>query len=150
VLPGVNVNAASPAQQEPSVTVVTNERGEYRLTPLPIGVFRVTYELSGFQTVRRDGIRLTSEFVATMNVSLVVGAVQEALTVTGGARVVDVVSTAPGTRLTRETLDVLPTSRNGTVSFMAQAPGARPNLDIGGASAGSPPQFRAFGQANQP
>ena len=59
-------------------------------------------------------------------------------------------STAPATRLTRETLDLIPSSRNGTVSLMSQAPGARPNLDIGGDSVTSPPQFRAFGQANQP
>ena len=78
------------------------------------------------------------------------GGVQETITVTGGSPVVDVVSTAPATRLTRETLDVIPSSRNGTVAFMAQAPGARPNLDIGGDSIVSPPVFRAFGQANQP
>jgi hypothetical protein len=150
VLPGVTVTARSPALQVPSVTGVTNERGAYRLTPLPIGVYAVTYELSGFQTVRRDDIRLNTGFVATVNVSISVGTVQETVTVTGGSPIVDVVSTAPATRLTRETLDILPTSRNGTVSIMGQAPGARPNLDVGGDSVASPPQFRAFGQANQP
>jgi len=149
-LPGVTVTATSPSLQVPSVTTVTNERGEYRLTPLPIGVFSVVYELSGFQSVRRDGIKLTTGFVATVNVPMGIGAVQETLTVTGASPVVDVVSTAPATRLTRETLDLIPSSRNGTVSLMGQAPGARPNLDIGGDSVTSPPQFRAFGQANQP
>ena len=150
VLPGVSVTARSPALQVPSVAAVTNERGEYRLTPLPIGLYSVTYELQGFQTLRREEIRLTTGFVATVNVSMSLGGVQEAITVTGGSPVVDVVSTAPATRLTRETLDVIPTSRNGTVAFMAQAPGVRPNLDIGGDSVTSPPVFRAFGQANQP
>jgi hypothetical protein len=150
VLPGVTVTARSPALQVPEVAAVTNERGEYRLTPLPIGVFSVTYQLPGFQTIRREDIRLTTGFVATVNVSISIGGVQETITVRGGSPVVDVVSTAPATRLTRETLDIIPTSRNGTVSFMSQAPGARPNLDIGGDSVSSPPQFRAFGQANQP
>ena len=150
VLPGVTVSAQSPALQVPAVTAVTNERGEYRITPLPIGVFAVTYELPGFQTIRRQDIRLTTGFVATVNAAMKVGGVQETITVTGGSPVVDVVSTAPATRLTRETLDVLPTSRNGTVSFMSQAPGTRPNLDVGGDTVSSPPVFRAFGQANQP
>ncbi len=150
LLPGVTVTARSPALQVPEVSAVTNERGEYRLTPLPIGVFAVTYELQGFQTIRREEIRLSTGFVATVNVPMSVGGLQETVTVSGGSPVVDVVSTAPATRLTRETLDVIPSSRNGTVSFMGQAPGVRPNLDVGGDSVVSPPQFRAFGQANQP
>jgi hypothetical protein len=150
VLPGVSVTARSPALQVPEVTGVTDGRGEYRLTPLPIGIYSVTYELQGFQTMRREEIRLTTGFVATVNVSLSLGGIQETITVTGGSPVVDVVSTAPATRLTREALDVVPTSRNGTVAFMSQAPGARPNLDIGGDTIVSPPVFRAFGQANQP
>src|SRR6185295_19761749 len=51
LLPGVTVIATGPALQVPSVEAVTNERGEYRLSPLPIGIFTVSYELSGFQTV---------------------------------------------------------------------------------------------------
>jgi hypothetical protein len=45
VLPGVTVTATSPALQVPQVTDVTNERGEYRLTPLPIGTYEVDYVL---------------------------------------------------------------------------------------------------------
>ena len=57
MLPGVTVTATSPALQVPSVTAVTDENGEYRLTPLPIGIYTVEYQLSGFQTLRHDGIR---------------------------------------------------------------------------------------------
>ena len=53
VLPGVTVTATSPALQVRSVVSVTDERGDYRLTPLPIGTYTVEYSLSGFQTVRR-------------------------------------------------------------------------------------------------
>ena len=56
VLPGVTVTATSPALQVPQVTDVTNERGEYRLTPLPIGTYAVEYQLAGFGTVRRRGL----------------------------------------------------------------------------------------------
>src|SRR5215210_1654002 len=51
ILPGVTVTATSPALQVPSVTSVSDERGEYRLSPLPIGVYTVLFELAGFQTV---------------------------------------------------------------------------------------------------
>src|ERR1700754_3921333 len=51
-LPGVTVMAKSPALQVPEVTAITDNRGDYRLTPLPIGTYEVTYELPGFQTLR--------------------------------------------------------------------------------------------------
>src|SRR5262245_50668230 len=64
VLPGVTVTATSPSLQVGEVSAVTDGQGEYRLTPLPIGVFEVRYELSGFQSIRREGLRLTAGFVA--------------------------------------------------------------------------------------
>ena len=64
VLPGVTVTATSPALQVPSVVTVTDAQGDYRLTPLPIGTYTVTYELAGFQNLRREGVRLTVGFVA--------------------------------------------------------------------------------------
>ena len=70
VLPGVTVTARGPALQVPSMTAVTDAQGEYRLTPLPIGTYTVEYILSGFQTVRRDGIRLTAGFTARVDVQL--------------------------------------------------------------------------------
>src|SRR5262245_36949428 len=66
ILPGVTVVATSPALQIPQVEAVTNERGEYRLSPLPIGLYTVRYELPGFQSVRREGVRITVGFVATL------------------------------------------------------------------------------------
>src|ERR687895_23096 len=58
VLPGVTVIATGPALQVPQIETVTNERGEYRLAPLPPGTYDVRFELTGFQSVRREGIRL--------------------------------------------------------------------------------------------
>ena len=94
VLPGVTVTATSPALQVPQVTDVTNERGEYRLTPLPIGTYEVDYTLQGFVTVRRQALRLTAGFTAKVDVELKVGGVAETLTVSGAAPVVDVKATA--------------------------------------------------------
>ena len=54
-LPGVTISASSPSLQVPVVTVVTDEKGEYRITLLPIGVYTTRYELSGFQAAQREG-----------------------------------------------------------------------------------------------
>lgn len=149
-MPGVTVTATSPALQVPSVTAVTDERGEYRLSPLPIGVYAVEYALSGFSTVRREELRLTVGFTATVNISLKVGGLEESITVSGAAPVVDVTSGTTATTFTRETLEVTPTSRNGLVGLMMQAPGVRTNPDVGGSSITEVPGSRLFGQAGEP
>jgi hypothetical protein len=83
VLPGVTVTATSPALQVESVTAVTDGNGEYRLTPLPIGLYTLEYSLSNVQTLRRDAIRLTVGFTARVDVVLTVGQVEQLVTVTG-------------------------------------------------------------------
>ena len=146
ILPGVTVTATSPSLQLREMTVVTDEHGEYRLTPLPIGSYDVVYSLQGFQSIKREGLRLTTGFSAKVDVSLKVGGVEESITVSGVSPVVDVTSTSTTTQLTRETLELTPTSRNGLIGLMAQAPGVRPNLDVGGNTINSVPSFHAFGQ----
>ena len=83
ILPGVTVTATSPALQVPSVTAVTDAQGEYRLSPLPIGIYTVVYELAGFQNLRRENVRLTVGFVAKLDQVLNLGAVSETITVSG-------------------------------------------------------------------
>src|SRR5438128_2204791 len=73
LLPGVTVTATSPALQVRQMTVVTNDRGEYRLTPLPIGTYTVDYSLQSFQTVRRSEVRLTAGFISRLDVTLTLG-----------------------------------------------------------------------------
>src|SRR5687767_8612127 len=85
VLPGVTVTATSPALQVPQVTTVTNETGEYRLSPLPIGVYEVTFELSGFERAVRSDVRLTVGFTAKIDVGLGVGTFAETVNVSGAA-----------------------------------------------------------------
>src|SRR5437762_3313567 len=89
VLPGTTVTASSPALQVGQTTAVTNERGEYRLSPLPIGVYSVTFTLAGFQTIKREDIRLTVGFVAKVDASMKVGSLEETITVSGASPVVD-------------------------------------------------------------
>ena len=147
VLPGVTVTASSASLQLRQVTAVTDPAGEYRLTALPIGTYDVIYSLDGFQSVRREAVRLTAGFTAKIDIVLRVGLLNETITVSGASPVVDVASSTPRTVLTRETLELIPTSRNGVQALLAQAPGTRTNLDVGGNTAGAIPTFRAFGQS---
>ena len=147
VLPGVTVTATSPALQVPQVTDVTNELGEYRLSPLPIGTYVVEYMLPGFQTVRQEQLRLTIGFQARVDVTMQVGTLAESVTVSGVAPVVDVTSTTARTQLTRETLERIPTGRNSIIAVMIQAPGARPQLDWSFVTGN--PQFKVFGQLGE-
>jgi hypothetical protein len=146
VLPGVTVTTTSPVLQVRSMTAVTNERGEYRIAPLPIGTYTVEYTLAGFQTVRRENVRLTVGFVARLDIQLNVGSLNESITVSGAAPVVDVSSTTVSTRLTNEALLLLPGARNGLQAIMGQAPGVRTNINVGAAGFTAVPLFKAFGQ----
>ena len=82
VLPGVTVTATSPAligQQ----TTVTSETGNYRFPAVPPGTYTVTYELAGFNTLKREGIQIALGFTANLNVELSLATLQETVTVTG-------------------------------------------------------------------
>src|ERR1700676_2667445 len=90
VMPGVTVEASSPALIEKVRTVVSDERGEYKIVNLVPGVYTVTFTLSGFSTVKREGIELTGNFTAALNIELSVGTLAETVTVSGASPVVDV------------------------------------------------------------
>src|SRR5688572_11698932 len=94
VLPGVTVEAASPALIEKVRTAVTDGSGQYTIENLRPGAYSVTFTLPGFSIVRREGIELTGSFVATVNSELRVGALEETITVTGETPIVDVQSVA--------------------------------------------------------
>ena len=92
---------------------------------------------------------MTVGFVAQVDIRLQVGSVQESVTVSGASPIVDVTSSAPATMLTRETLELTPTSRNGIISLLAQVPSVRANLDVGGGTLGDPPTYRLYGMEAQ-
>ena len=112
VLPGVTVEASSPALIEKVRTVVTDEAGQYRIVDLRPGVYTVTFTLAGFSTVRREAIELMTNFTASINAEMRVGSVEESITVTGETPLVDVQSATQQQVLTRELLDAVPTGRN--------------------------------------
>src|SRR5438477_10238258 len=81
VLPGVSVEVASPVLIEKVRTAVTDSSGQYRVEALRPGTYSVTFALSGFSTVKREGIELTGTFTATVNTDMRVGALQETIVV---------------------------------------------------------------------
>ena len=111
VMPGVTVEAASPVLIEKVKSAVTNENGQYRIVDLRPGTYTLTFTLPGFNTQIRDGIELPSNFVATINVELSVGTLQESVTVSGASPVVDVQSNVKQQVLSREVLDAVPTAK---------------------------------------
>jgi hypothetical protein len=127
VLPGVTVEASSPALIEKVRTVVSDGAGQYRITDLPPGSYVVTFSLSGFTTVKREGITVSGSGVIPVNVDLRVGALQETITVSGEAPLVDTQSVRREVVLNSETLNTLPATR-GYGSALA----AVPALSIGG------------------
>jgi hypothetical protein len=111
VLPGVTVEASSPALIEKTRSVVTNGVGQYAIQDLRPGTYSVTFTLPGFSAVKRDGIELTGSFIATVNADLRVGGVQETVTVSGEAPVVDVTSARTEQTIDGDTVAAIPTSR---------------------------------------
>ena len=109
VLPGATVTATSPALQVRNVTTVTDAEGNYRLRDLPApGMYRVVFELTGFQTVAFEGVSLTAGFTARIDAALKVSTVSETVEVSGQSPVVDTVGVAGVSSITLERIESIP------------------------------------------
>jgi hypothetical protein len=137
VLPGVTVEASSPVLIEKSRTVISDGAGQYRITDLLPGSYTVTFTLTGFSTVRREGIEVSGSGVITVNADLRIGALEETLTVTGTSPIVDTQSVRREVVLNNETLSTLPATR-GYGSALAAVP-ALNSGGVAGANAQSAP-----------
>jgi len=131
VLPGATVEAASPVLIEKVRSVVTDATGRYRIVDLRPGTYTVTVTLTGFTTVKREGIELSGSFVATVDASLTVGGVSETINVTGESPIVDVQSTRQQQIISKDVLAMIPSSRN-VVGIQAIIPGMNTDGDSGG------------------
>src|SRR5437763_16377493 len=108
VLPGVTVEASSPALIEKTRTVVTDGSGQYKIELLRPGAYTVLFTLTGFNSVKREGIELAGSFAATVSVELRVGAVEETITVTAESPLVDIQSATKERVLASEVLRDIP------------------------------------------
>ncbi|MEQ1758067.1 MAG: carboxypeptidase regulatory-like domain-containing protein [Vicinamibacterales bacterium] len=112
VLPGVTVEAASPVLIEKVRTAVTDGNGRFQMVDLRPGAYTVTFTLAGFNTFKRDGVTISGTGVTTVDADLRVGALEETITVTGEAPVVDTQSLTQQKVLNADTIDALPSARN--------------------------------------
>jgi hypothetical protein len=137
VLPGVSVEARSPALIEQVRTVVSDANGRYRIEELRPGTYQVHFALPGFSTFVREGVVLESDFTATINAQLKVGALEETVTVSGQSPVVDVQTTMSRTVLSKEQMETLPSGRSyqslaATIPALGSALAGR--FDVGGST----------------
>jgi hypothetical protein len=128
ILPGVTVEATSPALIEKVRTAVTDGTGQYRIENLRPGTYSVTFALSGFSTFRREGIELTGSFTATVDADMRVGGLQETVTVTGASPIVDVQSARRETTIDNDVIRSIPSQRNYG-SMVAMVPGVLTNVN---------------------
>src|SRR6266513_3928902 len=132
VLPGVSVEAGSPALIERVRAAVTDGDGRYNVVNLPPGTYTVTFTLQGFSIYRREGIVLTAGFTAAVNADMQVSTIAETITVSGETPLVDTQNVRRQTVLTSETLDVLPTSIKNPNALIGLTLGLAGIADVGG------------------
>jgi hypothetical protein len=133
ILPGVTVEASSPALIEKTRTAVTDSTGTYRIVDLRAGTYSVSFTLTGFSTVKRDGIELTGSFTATINADMKVGALEETITVTGETPIVDTQSVRRQVTVSNDVISSMPAARSYAGVMMlipATTTQAGSNLDI--------------------
>ncbi len=148
VLPGVTVTLASDALIGGPRTTLTGETGNYQFALMPPGTYVLTFELPGFTPLRREDIRIQVAQNTRVDVEMSVGALQESITVSGAAPVVDVTATVTQTNVNREVIDSIPTSRTpwtvaGLVPGVVVA-----RLDVGGTEGAQQYSISAFGSSD--
>jgi len=129
-LPGVTVTLRSPAMILDKLISVTNDRGQYRLLNLAPGKYELTFEMSGFGTLIRKDIVVSTNLTFSVDVQLSPATIEEAITVTGQAPTLDSQSTAKTTILDKVFLNSIPAPRWGP-SYFNMTPGITGNTALG-------------------
>ena len=132
VLPGVTVEAASPALIEKVRTATSDGVGRYNIVDLQPGAYTIAFTLTGFSTFKRDGVTLTSGFTATVDAQMSVGALEESVTVSGASPLVDTQNVRKQLVATSDLLSALPTSSKQIYTLVTLTPGYTGVTDVGG------------------
>jgi outer membrane receptor protein involved in Fe transport len=148
IIPGVTVTISSPSLMGVR-TAVSDSDGQYRFTAVPPGDYAVQFELTGFRTIRHEGIRIGVGFTATLNAEMKVATLEESIVVTGQSPVVDTSATQIGNTFDAKQLSALPTSRD-YFSLLAGSPAVQMNrIDVGGSTNGTQQGFTVYGTTGQ-
>src|SRR6187399_2587868 len=139
VLPGVTVEAASPALIEKVRTAVSDASGLYRIVDLRPGTYSLTFTLPGFNTVKREMIELTGSQTLTIPVEMRVGGLEETITVTGETPVVDVQNATRQLVMKNDVIQTLPATRAAGALL-----NATPGIVVGETGAALSPTMTAF------
>ena len=149
VMPGVNVVVSGETIQG-TRTMVTESNGSYRVTLLPPGTYKVVYQLDGFATLTREGVLVGVGRTSTINVTLQVATLSDAVTVSGETPVVDLQSVTRGTNYDDRLLTSLPTGSRNFGGIMTTTPGIQVTAyDVGGSNMGTNTGFRTYGLSGQ-
>jgi hypothetical protein len=148
VLPGVTVEASSAALIEGSRSAVTDAAGAYKITDLRPGEYTVTFSLTGFRSVRREGIVLPVTFTATVNAELSIGQLEESITVSGASPLVDVQNSVSQSVVNRERLDTIPTGKDPFAVGQLIAGVTTQTPDVGGTQVMQQPTLQVHGSSN--
>lgn len=148
VLPGVTVEAASPALIEGTRTATSDNAGSYRIESLRPGDYTVTFALQGFRTTKREGIKLPTSFTATVNADLALGQLEESITVSGESPLVDVRGSVSQSVMNRERLDAIPTGKDPFAVGQLIAGVTTATPDVGGTQIMQQPNLQVHGSSN--
>jgi hypothetical protein len=149
VLPGVTVTLAGEALMGTRDTV-TSDTGAFRFISVTPGLYTVTFQLAGFATVKRTDIQVGAGFTATLNISMNVASLEEAVTVSGASPVVDTQSMTVSTSFDAAKLAALPNGSNDPWAMLAETPAVKMSrIDVGGSTSGTQTTFTAYGTTGQ-
>ena len=145
MLPGVTVTVSGPTILGGVRSATTSDQGTYRIPAIPIGLYTVSFELSGFQTAVYKDIRVQAGATFSVDAQLGVGAVQETVTVSGASPIIDTAATNVSFTYTKELMNTIPNARD-VWAMVSQAPGMTTTvINVGGTNTGNQAQFRAHG-----
>jgi len=145
-LPGATVEISSPALMAGMQSTTTSLKGTYVFLNLPVGKYRIAVSNDGFKTVSRDNIEVSAGAVVTLDLTLPVGTVEETVVVTAPGVVVDAKSSTIDSRLDRDLLERLPTSRDAFYDLVLTTPGM---FDVASSSSWLPSPTAYGGASNE-
>jgi hypothetical protein len=145
-MPGVTITLSGPRLLQPMVATAS-ATGTYRFPGLGVGTYTIKFELAGFKTLIRDGVRVEIGANVQINASLEISTVQETVTVSGETPVVDLRDTSKSARFNQEALQSLPSARDPWVIIEQSASVAMDRQNVGGSASGQQSNFVARGAA---